>query len=275
MKKETEQMHTESGAGKDRERKKRTAAAAVAVVTSASMLVGGIFNSPAALLADEDLMPQQQVADDTDLDGPGGGDGDGGAGDDGGQSEEEEREELRGGARAGLRRRILQLPCALRLLVILPLWGLGWLILSAGAALWSALLSPLLAKALTWLLFLGALAGAFLLAGKTVFPDLPVKKILNRRSLLGLLLGAAALGLADLVLPLFWAEYTRLENIVRAVGVLLVFGTVMALFARRELRRRRELAAGEQGAEEPAESAPRAASRQEALALADSVSRPR
>lgn len=274
MKKESEANNTETGAGKDRGKRKRTAAA-VAVVTSASMIVGGIFNSPAALLADEDLLPQAVYADDTDLDGPGGDDGDGGAGDDGGQTEEEEREELRGGARAGLRQRIRQLPYALRLLVILPLWCLGWLILTGGSALWSALLSPLLARVLTWLLFIGALVGVFLLAGKTVFPDLPVKKILNKRSLLGLILGSAALGLADLVVPLFWAEYTRVENIVRAIGVLLVFGTVTALFTRRELRRRRELAAGAQSAQEQAESPPRAASRQEVLALADSVSRPR
>ncbi|MBR1457491.1 MAG: hypothetical protein IJ594_10095 [Oscillospiraceae bacterium] len=269
-KKETEAVSDEKG----REKKRRAAAAAVAVVTSASLVVGGIFNSPAALLDDDPGLPQAAYTDDDDLDGTGGGDGgdeDGGAG-----GSEVEEEEEQGGVRAGVRQRVLQLPYAVRLLVILPLWCLGWLLLTGASALWAAVLSPVLGKALAWLLLLAALVGAFLLAGKTIFPDLPVKKILNRRSLLGLVIGSVALGAADIVVPLFWAEYTRVENIVRAVGVLLVFGTVTGLFARRELRRRRELAAAEaEEAAEPEPEEPRPLSREEILALADSVSRPR
>ncbi len=281
MEKETELTNTETIGEKNREKRKRAAAAAVAMVTSASLLVGGIFQSPAALLEDEELIPPAITQDEDDLDGPGG-DGDGG---DGGsedscgeeESEQEEEETGQGGVRATLRQRVLQLPYAVRLLVILPLWCLGWLLLTGAGALWTAVLSPVLGKALAWLLLAAALLGAFLLAGKTVFPDLPVKKILNRRSVLGLIIGSVVLGAADIVVPLFWAEYTRVENIVRAVGVLLVFGTVTGLFVRREIRRRKALAAAapEPKPEEPAESAPEPMSRKEILALADSVSRPR
>ena len=272
MKKDLEVKAPEP-AEKDRGKKRRAAAAAVAVVTSASMVVGGIFQSPADLLEEQDILPQVVYTDDDDLDSGGGDGGDEDSGDNGSELEEEEEQS---GQRAGLRQRILQLPYAVRLLVVLPLWALGWLLLTGLSALWGAVLSPVLGKALAWLLLIGALLGAFLLAGKTLFPDLPVKKILNKRSVLGLVIGSVVLGVADIVVPLFWAEYTRIENIVRAVGVLLVLGTVTGLLARREFRRRRELAAAADKPEEvQPEAAPRPMSRQEILALADSVSRPR
>ncbi len=262
-------LHPQDVQEKEPNKKKRAAAAAVAVVTSASMVVGGVFQSPADLLEEQNLTPQVILADDEDLTG-GGDDGD----DSSAAAVEEEKE--RSGMRAAVRQRVQRVPYALRLLVILPLWCLGWLLLTGTSALWTALLSPVLGKALAWLLLMGALLGAFLLAGKTIFPDLPWKKILNRRSMLGLILGSVALGVADIVVPLFWAEYTQVENLVRAVGVLLVFGTVTLLFARREIRRRRELAEqNRDSAPEEAPPAPPIMSRREILALADSVSRPR
>lgn len=259
-------------AEKDRGKKKRAAAAAVAVVTSASMVAGGIFQSPADLLEAQDILPQAVYTDDDDPDS-----GDGGDEDSGDKGSELEEEEEQSGRRAALRQRILQLPYAVRLLVVLPLWVLGWLLLTGLSALWGAVLSPVLGKALAWLLLIGALLGAFLLAGKTLFPDLPVKKILNKRSVLGLIIGSVLLGAADIAVSLFLTEYTRIENVVRAVGVLLVLGTVTGLFARREIRRRRELAAAaaEEAEEAQPEAVPRPMSRQEILALADSVSRPR
>ena len=45
-------------AEKDRGKKKRAAAAAVAVVTSASMVAGGIFQSPADLLEEQEILAQ-------------------------------------------------------------------------------------------------------------------------------------------------------------------------------------------------------------------------
>ena len=45
-------------AEKDRGKKSRAAAAAVAVVASASMVAGGIFQSPADLLEEQDILAQ-------------------------------------------------------------------------------------------------------------------------------------------------------------------------------------------------------------------------
>ena len=274
----------ESGAERNRDLKKKAAATAVALVTSASLVVGGIFNSPAALLNDDQTLPQVVYDQNDDLDGNGdGGDGDEDSDEEGGgeegQLQEEKEAAYREPEQIGLRERIQRLPYTVRLLVILPLWAIGWSLLTIASSLWAAVLSPVLGKALAWLLLLGALVGAFVLAGKTLFPDLPIKKILNKRSLLGLVIGSVTLGLADIIVPLFWDGYTRVENLVRAVGVLLVFGTVTLVFARRELRRRRklaeEVAAAQKPDEEEAEEPAPALTREDILAMADSVSRPR
>lgn len=252
---------------KDRERRRRLLAGAVALVTSAGLLVGGLFNSPAALVEEDELRPTVLCADDDDD-----------SGDDAEEEleeteEEEEETAVRPGARARLRQRILQLPPAIRLLVILPLWCVGWLLSSGAQLLWGALLSPLLGKALLWLLWLGLLAAAFLLAGKTVFPELPIRKILNRRSLLGLVLGALLLGVADLVAPLVWVDYSRIEAIARAVGTLLLLSAVTLSFVLRQQRRRRTAAAAAAPEPEVPAPAPAPYTREEILALADSVSR--
>ena len=222
---------------------------------------------------EEELLPGPVYADDADP----------GPGEDaeeeleasGGEEEEDDEESAPAGARARLRQKILQLPLIVRLLVILPLWAVGWLLLTGLTALWSLALSPVLGKALAWLLLLAALAGAFVLAAKTVFPDLPLKKILNRRSLLGLVIGAVLLGIADCVLPLFWDGYGRIEAIARLVGIGLVFGTVTVSFALREQKRRRSLPpeSSEDAEIEEEEREPAPLTREEILALADSVSR--
>jgi hypothetical protein len=254
--------------------KKKLAKTGVALFTSASVLVGGVFPSPDALLADE--QPLNPVVayenDNDDLDGDGG--------DDDGSADEEEEEELAGetaGVRARLKQRILQLPLALRVFVLVPMWALGWGIWTVATGLWSMLLGPIAGKALGWLFLLAALLGAFTLGIKAIFPDMPLKKILNKKSLLGLLLGGLALGAADLTLPLFWDGYEHLAQIFRASGVAVILGTVSFALIRRTLRRRREEAAAaeEAPAEPEAEEAPRPWTDAEILALTDSVSRKR
>ena len=259
-------------------KKRRAAAGAVALMASGGLVLGGLFNSPAALLEETDLTPPPVVSEDD------GGDeleGAGGAGEEESSRIEDavqqEERELAPEKPEGVRAWILRLPYAVRLLVLLPLWALGWLLQTGAAALWSALLSPVLGKALSWLLLLGALLLALLLAGKTVFPDLPVKKILNKRNVLGLVIGSVALGVLDLLLPLFWTEYSRFEAIARAVGIGGVFCAVALSFFLRERRRRRaqlEKQADEAKPEAEKET-PRPLTQREILAMAESVSRPR
>ena len=279
-----EELETWTEEDRAQQRKRRLIMGAMALLTSAGVLVGGLFHSPDALLAED--QPQEPVAvvqndDENDLDGDG---GDGGAEtqEEAGEEEEQEEEEARGGVRVGLRQKILQLPYAVRLTVILPLWALGWLILTGATALWSAVLSPVLGKILGWLILLAALLGAFAFAVKTVFPDLPLKKILNKRSVLGIAVGAAVLALADILLPLFWEDYPRIEAILRGGGILLVLGGATFAYTRRERKRRLALPAGSPGTEETepeeaaeAEEVKKPLTREDILAIADETGRDR
>lgn len=207
--------------------KKTAALSAVALLAAASVTTGSLFSTPAALLGD-DTVSGYTVS--VDLDG-----GD----DDGAGAEQDENDETkrRGGVRSILRARILRLPLYVRLLVVLPLWTLGSLLIAAFGALWP-LLSPVLGKIAGWALLLGLLVGAFLLAAKAAFPDLPVKKILNRRSLVALLLGASALTAADAVFVAVWEDYEQAKNLVLAVGFLAALSCAAVPFALREQKRR-------------------------------------
>jgi len=209
---------------------KRTATTtAVALLAAASVTTGSLFETPAALLPD-DGAPSIVYNMNNSLDGAE--DDDAGAVED--ESEEKSR---RGGVRAVLRQRILRLPMVVRLLVILPLWALGTVILAAAGAAWP-LLSPVMGKIAGFALMLALLIGAFVLAAKAVFPDLPLKKLLSRRSLVALFLGAAAMSLADAILGAAWADYEQAKNIVLSAGFFLTLSCAAVPFALREQKRR-------------------------------------
>ncbi len=248
---------------KKKDYKKKAIQAGVAVVTSASVLLGGLFSSPDALLAQEqNLNPVAITQNDND-------------GDDDSSSSEEDEEEQTGesqGIRAALRQRILQLPMAVRVFVLLPLWAVGWVIWTVATGLWTMLLGPVAGKAVGWLFLLAALLGAAALGIKTVFPNVPLKKIFNKKSLLGLLLAGLGLGVADLTVPLFWDGYEPLAHVLRASGMALILGTLSFVLIRRMLKKRQAEPAAAEG---QAEQEPHAWTDAEILALADSVSRKR
>ena len=222
--------------------KKTAATTAVALLAAASVTTGSLFETPAALLPD-DGAPSIVYNMNNALDG---------AEDDAAGVTEDESEETRrrGGVRAVLRARILQLPLIVRLLVILPLWALGTVILAAAGAVWP-LLSPVLGKIAGFALMLSLLIGAFVVAAKAVFPDLPVKKLLSRRSLVALLIGAAALSLADAILGAAWADYEQAKNIVLSAGFFLALSCAAIPFALREQKRRMDAAKPAKKPEKP------------------------
>ena len=250
---------------KKKDIKKKAIKAGVAVVTSASVLVGGLFSSPDALLAPEqDLNPVAISQNDNDQDG-----------DEEDEESEEEEEEIESeaiGLLAKLRLKLLQLPLAVRVFVLVPLWAIGFTIWTVAGGLWTTLLGPIAGKAVSWLFLLAALLGAVALGMKAVFPDLPLKKIVNKKSILGLVLGGLALGVADLTVPMFWDSYEALAHVLKASGMAAILGSVSFALIKRTLKKKKAEAVPAEGpAEEPTSDWTDA----QILALADSVSRPR
>jgi hypothetical protein len=253
-----------------KDRKKKAVKAGVAVVTSASVLVGGLFSSPEALLADEqNLNPAAISQNDSDDDQ----DGD----EEDSREEEKEQEAVRLGLKAALRQRILALPLSVRVFVMIPLWAFGWAIWNVATGLWTMLLGPIAGKAVSWIFLLAVLLGAFVLGAKALFPDVPLKKIVNKKSILGLVIGGLALGVADLTVPLFWDGYEGVAKIVRAVGMALILGITLFALCVRVVRKHRaaQAAAAEAAGKNKEPEEPKPWTDAEILALADSVSRKR
>ena len=247
---------------KEKSTRKRAAAAAVAVAASASVVTSTLFTDPADLLQNDAVAPIVETIDD------------GGSGDDGtspDETENEESEEAALGLRERMREWILKLPIGVRLVFVLPFWALGYGITAAATALWAAVLSPLLSSALSWVVLIAALVGAFGLTAKAMFPDMPWRKIFNKKSLLAVILGALLLGAADNLLPLVWTGYGKIASIVRLVGSFVVLASVTTAFAIKTHKRRMKARMDAELEPEEAEEVLRPMTREDILALADSV----
>ena len=112
----------------------------------------------------------------------------------------------------------------MRLVFILPFWAVGYAVTGVATALWASVLSPLMGSVLGWVVMIAAMVGAFGLAAKAIFPNMPWRKIFNRRSVLAIIILGALLGAADLILPTFWTGYIQIRSIVRLVGTLGIRG---------------------------------------------------
>ena len=106
-----------------------------------------------------------------------------------------------------LRNRLLALPQAVRIIFVLPLWGLGWMITSFGALLWGGLFSPVLSVVASWLLSVAVLVGLFALTAKILFPQIPFRKILSRRNIVPIIGVAFLFIVLDAILPIYWEGY--------------------------------------------------------------------
>lgn len=243
--------------------KGKAAASAVAAVTAAGVLVGGSFADPDDILSNEPDAIVQTMDAGSQVD------DDGGAG----PGDEEEEDESRRGLKGGVRRIVRTAPVEVRALVAVPLWAIGTVVIALVSSLWTAVLSPVASTALAWLGFALMAVLIFALAAKTVFPNMPLKKILNKRSILTIVALCFACGVLDSVLPFFWEDYQQLSNILKIVGSFVCTGVPVAFFVRRH---KRKAAALEEVEAEPVEpeltmEEKEAAARKLIAEMADSV----
>ena len=192
------------------DKKKAAAAAAVTVAAAAGMVTGTVFDSPADLMGEPAAIVSVQ-ADDDDC-----------------AVAQEERQK---GPAARIREWVLRLPAAVRMLVGVPLWALGWVLLTGLSTLWAGAVTPLLSKVLGWLCLALILLAVFICSVKAAFPDVPLRKFLCPRNVLFILGMTALLAAADLALPAVWQGYDVLSRTVWRIGAtcLLAFVCCAAL----------------------------------------------
>lgn len=166
-------------------------------------------------------------------------------------SEEENRKKAETGASGGplwlrlrqiLRAMVLRLPLWLRACAGLPLWAAGSLVIHLAAGLFQTVLTPVLFHLAGFVLCAAVLLGVYILTMKSLFPHLPLKKILRWKHIRRILAGAAFLKLLDILLPLFWGSYTRYKYLVLLIAGALVLGLLVIPWVRRFRRGRKRTA---------------------------------
>ncbi len=140
---------------------------------------------------------------------------------------EDSSDEKKKGFRNFLRQQILKLPLAVRALVGVPLWGIGWALCGAASALWSHVLSPVAGAAAGWVLLGVLLLAAGVLAIKAMFPDVPLRKILIKENIGLVAIGTAVLAALCAALPLFWENFPRYEGLIKFAGGLLILAVLI------------------------------------------------
>ena len=235
--------------------KKRAAASAIAGLTALGILLGGSFESPAELLGDSAVPTMSDTVLDNSSDDSGEGDG------------VFPGEERRKGIRVRVWERTMALPYYVRAFVGVPLWCVGWLILSAVGLAWEPVLSPILRVLADVLCVSAVLLGTLTATVKAAFPDMPIKKILNRRSLFTVFFGALIFGAAGALMQIFLPEYDRLCDIAEGMVILAVLAAAAVPLLRKEARRRRD------AAQIAVNTVPRKMDKKRVMELADSVSR--
>lgn len=230
-------------------KRKKAAVAAVTTAAAAGMVTGALFDTPAELMnAPEPDAVVEVLSDDGD-----------------GAGAEETR---RSTPASRLRNWVWSLPAAVRLLVGVPLWALGWVLLSALSLLWGGA-APVAERFLSWLCLSLVLLAVFAVSVKAALPALPLKKILRPGTVAFILAAALALGLADLALPTVWRGYDARTQLVWRAGAtcLLAFVCCAALS--------RHGTGTVKKAEAVPETPRRTEVEQAAMALADSVCPPK
>lgn len=191
----------------------------------ASLIVGSTFSGPADIIDDQEAAnyrPAPIVLDaDEFVNAPVEDDDDGDA---------DEQKGVKTSAVARFRQAVMQLPQSVRILIITPLWVLGTAIMTVISFLWNTLFaSPLAAFIASFAFGFAILTGLFAATAKMLFPDLPLRKILNGKNVL--ILGCLALVLSgiDAVAPVYWHQYPLVAALVKLV----LGGTVIGILAKR------------------------------------------
>lgn len=124
--------------------------------------------------------------------------------------------------------RMQSLPLPVRALVLLPLWGVGEVLITLLTTLWN---SPVGQFLLHFLLEAALLIGLFALVWKLLFPNVPLRKIFSRKKLPWLIGGALLITAADALLGYFWEPW----KVWRIVALAVVGFVVLLLLYRRIL----------------------------------------
>ncbi len=186
--------------------KKKAAKAAIAATTGASLMVGGMYDS-----ADELLNPKPQVIDNAHV-----------------QSLVDVEQIDDKSVKSRLKRWISSLPVWVRATIVVPLWALGFIFIGVAYAVIKTYFSPFITAIAMIGLFSVILLLVTAFMGKTMLPNVPLKKFFNKRVMITVVSGVAGFILIDNVFSQIWEDYGSYSRLILFItlSITLITGLV-------------------------------------------------
>jgi hypothetical protein len=135
-----------------------------------------------------------------------------------------------------LKNLIYRIPVKIRTFFLVPLWGLGSVLIYLSELLFQTLIAPTLLNLLSFIVQTLLLLLVIGVCIKILFPDLPWSKIFSRKTILAVFIGSIIMSLCDYIIPYFWKDYTFYRNLLRFISGLIVAAVILKPFIKKKLQ---------------------------------------
>lgn len=189
----------------------------VAGLTSASVLLGGTFDSPQDLINNDKYKPEAVIEKVLNED------------------EDKQEAKQKNTLKEKFRNLVYKVPVKIRTYLFVPLWFLGTFLISLTDLLVKVVLAPASHIIINFILHVLIILGIVVICIKVLFPDLPLSKILNKHTLIMVIIGSMLLSLCDIFMPMIWDKYKLYRNISKLVLGLIVILIILKPFIKKKL----------------------------------------
>lgn len=121
-----------------------------------------------------------------------------------------------------------RIPLFLRAIIGVPLWILGNLLIKLIDKLAKLTLMPFLKFLLMWFLLFLVILLIIVLCIKILFPEIPFRKIINKKLIINVAIGTFIISVVNIVMPLIWKEYVDYKYTVTFIlGLVLIILNIL------------------------------------------------
>lgn len=198
-------------------KKKKIKKAVVATVTSASVLLGGAFDTPEEILKPDNkpIKPVSEFVDYSDD-----------------LFEDMYKKE---NAKDSFKNLIYKIPLKIRMYACVPMWFLGNGIITLLELLLKTVLLPIAHIVLNFFIHTIVLMAIVAICVKLLFPNLPWSKIFNKRTLLFIFLGSIIMSILDIIMPIVWDKYRLYRFLSKLIIGLIILFIVLKPFIKKKI----------------------------------------
>lgn len=186
----------------------------IATITSASVLLSNSFDSPKELLEDinkKDIPTAQHyeyILNDT--------------------------KDSKPNSHNRFKELIYKIPVKIRMILCIPLWFIGNMLLMLFHTLFNTLLTPIAYIIITFIIQTIILLSAIAVSIKLLFPDLPWSKILSFKTITFVILGSLLMSVFDFVMIRLWDQYSFYRFISKLILGLIIVTMIMKPFIKKK-----------------------------------------